>query len=162
LTFKNGRINTEQVERIRERFCGLDERIVKILVTHHPFDLPRSYEDAALVGRAQMAMETIARCGADLLLAGHYHISHTGDTAERYAIPGYSALVVQAGTATSTRGRGEPNSFNVIRTDHPHVEVDRYSWDSEAALFKLLKCERFHSTGEGWRRYEGGNMREEI
>lgn len=162
LTFKNGRINAEQVARIRERFCAIGDRVLKILVTHHPFDLPRSFEDAELVGRADMAMDTIARCGADMLLAGHYHISHTGDTRTRYTIPGYAALVVQAGTATSTRGRGEPNSFNVIRAEHAHVIVDRYSWESGESLFKLLKSEPFRYTREGWSREEIEDKSDEI
>ena len=43
------------------------------------------------------------------------HAARPASTAARYEIAGYAALVVQAGTATSTRGRGEANSFNVLR-----------------------------------------------
>ena len=70
--------------------------------------------DRQLVGRAKMAMAAFAECGVDLLLAGHLHLSRSADTGERYALSGYEALVVSAGTATSTRGRGEANSFNVL------------------------------------------------
>ncbi|MEO5931144.1 MAG: metallophosphoesterase [Candidatus Kapaibacterium sp.] len=150
LTFKNGRINSDQVKRIGEKLCPLDDHITKILVTHHPFDLPREFGDAELVGGAQMAMKTLARCGADILMAGHYHISHTGDTTTRYPIPGFSALVVQAGTATSVRGRGEPNSFNVLRIEHPLIIVDRLSWAVESGVFELARSERFHYKSEGW------------
>ena len=69
------------------------------------------------------AMTAMAECGADLFLAGHLHLSHTGHTATRYKIEGHSALVVQAGTASSTRARGEVNSFNVVRLDHPRISV---------------------------------------
>jgi hypothetical protein len=98
-------------------------------------------------------MEAFAACGADLLLAGHMHVSQTGRTAERYKIQGHSALFVQAGTATSTRGRGEANSFNVIRLKHPHIQVERRVWKPEAGAFARANAETFrHTPEEGWER----------
>ena len=143
LTFKDGRINQAQIARIREWLCALDNCIVKIIVTHHPFDLPAEYDGDELVGRAPLAMETLADCGADLLLAGHLHTSHAGSTGARYDIPGFSALVVQAGTATSTRGRGETNSFNIIRTSPSSIAVERHGWIPEFKVFQLAKTETF-------------------
>ncbi len=107
LTRKFGRINERQVERLRERLCKYPDGVLKVVVTHHPFDVAEGADEREIVGRARMAMEALAACGADLLLAGHMHVSQTGRTAERYRIHGHSALFVQAGTATSTRGRGE-------------------------------------------------------
>ena len=150
LTFKNGRVSREQIGRIRDRFCSLDERIVKILVTHHPLDLPRDFPGQEVVGRADRTMGVLALCRADLLLAGHSHLSHTGDTAARYPIPGYTALVVHAGTATSVRGRGEVNAFNVIRIERPFVSIDRQTWQGETSSFQLSRQERFERTEGGW------------
>ena len=152
LTFKNGRVNERQVEKIRSHLCGFAEEVTKIVVTHHPFDVPEGHDIDDLVGRAAMAMEALARCGADLLLAGHLHVGHTGHTAERYKIEGHSALVVQAGTATSTRHRGEANSFNVVRVQHPHVQVERLVWQSERGEFAPAPSETFAHTPDGWRR----------
>jgi 3',5'-cyclic AMP phosphodiesterase CpdA len=118
-------------------------------VTHHPFDLPEGHNESDLVGRARMAMETLASCGADLFLAGHLHVSHTMHTATRYRIKGHSALVVQAGTATSSRGRGEENSFNLIRIDKPKIEIDRYTWNQQET-FEVSLTERFQLTPDGW------------
>ena len=148
--FKGGRISERQIERVRERLCRLDERISKIVVTHHPFDLPQGHDARQLVGRARQAMAMFASCGADLLLSGHLHASHAGDTAERYKIGNFSALVVQAGTATSTRGRGEANSFNVLHVERPRVRIERYGWTG--ADFALTGAETFARTPEGWQR----------
>ena len=150
LTFKGGRINELQVAWVREKICQLSDDIVKVIVSHHPFDLPEGRHESDLVGRSRMAMEILASCGADLFLAGHLHISHTGHTAKRYNIKGHSALVVQAGTATSTRGRGEANSFNVIRLQHPEITVERIVWQPETAVFALASTEHFQHTSDGW------------
>src|SRR6267378_5163847 len=141
LTIKGGRINEEQVAWMRERLCASDPEAVKVVVTHHPFDLPEGHDERALVGRARMAMEQLASCGADLFLAGHLHVSHTTHSAERYKIKGHSALVVQAGTAASTRGRGEENSFNVIRANRPHIAVERREWQPKLGEFATVATE---------------------
>src|SRR5215207_1145789 len=56
LTIKDGRINEEQVAGIRERLCELSDEVIKIIVTHHPFDLPEGHNEAELVDRAEIAM----------------------------------------------------------------------------------------------------------
>ncbi|MGB9178381.1 MAG: metallophosphoesterase, partial [Pyrinomonadaceae bacterium] len=152
LTIKYGRINEQQVAGIRERLCAYSDEITKIIVTHHPFDLPEGHHEGDLVGRAEMAMEALANCGADVLLAGHLHVSHTAHSSARYKIAGHNALVVSAGTATSTRGRGEPNSFNIIRVKHPHIGVERLAWQTERKAFVLSSVEHFRHTPEGWER----------
>ena len=147
LTFKDGRVNKEQIATIRAQLSGLDPKITRIIVTHHPFDLPVRCDRDDLVDRAPMAMKAFAECGVDLLLSGHMHASHAGNTSERYQTTEYAALVVQAGTATSTRGRGEVNSFNVVRVAHERVEVDRYGWDDIGRRFSLMKTEPFLRSG---------------
>jgi len=150
LTIKDGRVNKEQVTKIREELAGLDPKITRIVVTHHPFDLPTTFEEQDLVNRAPMAMEVFAECGVDVLLAGHMHVSHAASTASRYQIDAYAALVVQAGTATSTRGRGEVNSFNLLRVEHERVEIDRYGWDALTSTFRVILTEKFLRSGNVW------------
>ena len=105
-----------------------------------------------------MAMQTLARCGADILLAGHLHSSHTGDTTGRYKIGDFAALVVQAGTATSTRGRGETNSFNVLKIVTPHdVTVERFTWDAQVEDFTRATSDAFERTPRGWIARVGAN-----
>jgi 3',5'-cyclic AMP phosphodiesterase CpdA len=152
LTFKGGRINERQVARVRERLCGLPQTVTAIIVTHHPFDLPEGHPSADLVGRARMAMETFVECGTDVIISGHLHVSHMGHTAIRYKIPGHAALLVQAGTATSTRERGESNSFNVLTIDTPRISVTRHVWDPARREFQPSGEEIFRRAGHVWER----------
>ena len=150
LTFKKGRINEGQIGWMSERLCACGPGVVKIVVTHHPFDVPEGHDQGNLVGRARAAMEGLARCGADLFLAGHLHVSHTSRSVTRYNIEGHSALLVQAGTAASDRGRGEENSFNVLRIDRPEIAVERFEWQPGRGVFGLVRSEHFRHTPEGW------------
>lgn len=158
LTFKDGRVNKEQVAKIKQQLGGLDPRLTRIIVTHHPFDLPETEDDGDLVDRAPMAMKAFSDCGVDVLLSGHMHTSHAASTAARYQMTEYAALVVQAGTATSTRGRGEVNSFNVVRVEHERIEVDRYGWDEVGKQFSLMTTEPFLRQGNVWSSHTSGLM----
>jgi len=152
LTFKGGRINESQVARVRERLRAVSPGITRIIVTHHPFDLPEGRAEADLVGRARMAMEGFVASGTDVIVSGHLHVFHMGHTSIRYRLPGRSALLVQAGTATSTRERGESNSFNVLRIDPPEISVERHVWTPQARAFVPAATERFRRMGESWER----------
>jgi len=149
LSLGRGRLNMRQVRRAVERLRGLPPSLVKIIVTHHPFDLPDDYASEHLVGRAKMAMEHLASAGADLFLAGHLHVSHIGQTAERYKISGHNALVVQAGTL-STRQRGEANAFNVLGIEHPRIVVARHAWDDARGAFAESSIRTFRHADRGW------------
>lgn len=150
LTIKDGRISHQQMVNVKARFAQLPAAIVRVVVTHHPFDLPGQYHRGELVGRASAALATFADCGADLLLAGHLHASHASTTAARYPIGGYAALAVQAGTATSTRGRGESNSFNVLRVEAARIVVERHAWDPQTSRFDHVGSEHFARQAERW------------
>lgn len=149
LTFGRGRLNARQVRTAADRLRAVPANVVKIVVTHHPFDLPDDYDPKHLVGRAKMAMAELASVGADLFLAGHLHVSHIGRTAERYQTEGHSALVVQAGTL-STRQRGEASSFNVLRVNRPHITVERRTWDDARQTFVEASRRQFRRTDDGW------------
>ena len=151
LTFKGGRVNREQVAEVARRFSGLPEAVTRIVVSHHPFDLPEGARPSELVGRADMAMRAFSGCGVDLFLSGHLHQSHAGSTAQRYLIDGFAALVIQAGTATSTRGRGEANAFNVIRIGAEAMELETWRWDPAGGRFAAAARTGFdYLAGRGW------------
>lgn len=153
LTVKAGRISEEQVQSVVQLMNGFDERKLKVIVTHHPFDVPEGSDEDNIVGRAETALPLIAASGADVFLAGHLHKSHIGHSARRYKMDdGYSALIIQAGTATSNRERGEDNSFNVLEFEHPILTVSRYLCTISTEGFKLSGTEQFTHTIKGWAR----------
>jgi 3',5'-cyclic AMP phosphodiesterase CpdA len=139
---RGGRIHETQVRSVEQKLCALSPGITKILVTHHPFDLGPAYGRRQLVGRARMAMTRLAG-SIDILLAGHMHQSHAGHTAVRYRLQGKSAIFVQAGTATSTRGRGEPNAFNLLRIEPAGLVVELHQWQRLQRQFRCVSSESF-------------------
>lgn len=149
VTGGRGRLNAAQVDAAASRLSPLPASLIKVVLTHHPFDLPDGFGAEHLIGRAALAMAQLASVGADLFLAGHLHVSHIGRTAERYRVAGHSALVVQAGTLSS-RGRGELNTFNVLRMTRPDVTIERYSWESGSDTFQQSFAGTFRHTPEGW------------
>jgi 3',5'-cyclic AMP phosphodiesterase CpdA len=151
LVIKGGRVNEEQVDFVRSRLCNLDDGLLKVVVTHHPFDLPANSPHSDVVGRAEMAMEAIASCGGDVLMAGHLHVSHIDTTAKRYELSqGGNALVIQAGTATSSRVRGEPHSFNLVEFSHPVLSIERYESRQTGEPFSVAEKKEYSKSGTGW------------
>lgn len=153
LTIKGGRINREQVERLRDKMAQFPDRMLKMIVTHHPFDVPDGEDEDDIVGRAKESLPIIAESGADVFLSGHLHKSHIGHSARRYKLDnGYSALIIQAGTAISNRERGEENSFNLLEFEHPLLTVHKYTCSIRTEPFRLASTERFTHDGRGWSR----------
>jgi len=151
LTFKDGRISHEQMEFIRKMFSNTDPKAMRVLVTHHPlFALPvgDGPELGKAIGRQEPALDAIADAGVDILLAGHNHRAsahHAGDLVTRAG----SALVIQAGTATSTRLRDEEQSFNQIDVDGDSATLTVQSWAVDK--FASADAQEFVREGDYWR-----------
>jgi 3',5'-cyclic AMP phosphodiesterase CpdA len=125
LVFKGGGVSEAQLARVREQLSRLDGALTKILVSHHPF----------------MALDKLADCGVDVFVSGHHHATR---------VSGVSALMVEAGTATSRRTRLEPNSFNLLRIRPRRVEVEHYAL--RGGGFVRAATEAFSRQGAGWTR----------
>jgi 3',5'-cyclic AMP phosphodiesterase CpdA len=152
LTFKDGRISHEQMAIIRARFRDVLADRTRILVTHHPlFAMPigEAGIPSEAVGRQSEALQAVADAGVHILLAGHFHRSFT-ESARRMVRNAGPALVIQAGTATSTRLRhGEAQSFNLIHAlRNDRVDVQVIAWDG--AAFQAASRAGYAFDGENW------------
>ena len=130
--FKGGRVSASQLERVGE-LCRSRPDLVKIVVTHHPFS----------------GVERLGDCGVDLFVAGHLHASRVGHAAERM-------LMVQAGTATSSRTREEPNAFNLIKVWPRRVEVEQYVLQRGGFVRGMTEAFQRQERHSAWRRGGAG------
>jgi 3',5'-cyclic AMP phosphodiesterase CpdA len=131
LTIKDGRINRDQVEFIRETFSRTPTEAFRIVVTHHPlFALEVGGEVERAIGRQELALDAIEESGVDMLLAGHAHHASSQDAGDLVTRAG-GVLVVQAGTATSTRVREQEQSFNMIDFAAGGVTITVNAWNGE-------------------------------
>jgi 3',5'-cyclic AMP phosphodiesterase CpdA len=150
---KGGRINREQIALIKDAMCRVSNDALKMVVTHHPFDIPDGRDESDIVGRAKLAMPEISECGADVFLSGHLHVSNIETTAKRYKLDnGHVALVVQAGTATSVRARGEAHSFNLLEFTHPQLAVHRFECTDRQRGFEPAESKIYRQSNKGWER----------
>jgi 3',5'-cyclic AMP phosphodiesterase CpdA len=147
MTIGGGAMRQPDMQAICDRLARFDESLIKIVVSHHPFDTPYGREGPA---RSTPVAEALLRAGADVFLTGHLHVSYTGHTAMRYSIAGRSAIVVEAGTATSTRVRGEPNAFKVLEITSSWVTVTRFDWQASSGTFSPADHQRFVKSADGW------------
>ena len=125
---------------------------LRIVVTHHPIDLPMDDLQHPTLTRAAMAIPGFARCKVDLFLSGHLHSGLSLLSSVRYPKSGYSAVVVHAGTAVSTRTRTQPNGWNLIRIAAGDMEVQTMSWNGRK--FAPEQTARYRKGADGWTRVE--------
>lgn len=129
-TWKGGLVRHSQVAALREWARQAGPRL-RVVFAHHPFSVAPS-GGHSLVRRSALAIQAMEMEGVDLLLTGHHHMAGHSES-RAFAVGGPRRLViVQAGTATSHRMRGEPNSYNLVHADARLIRVERRDWDGTA------------------------------
>ncbi len=152
LTIKDGRINRDQIAILHDRFSAVPPTKTRILVTHHPlYAMPigEGGELSEAVGRHRDATKAVCEAGVHLALAGHFHRTYA-ESANKMVENAGSVLVMQAGTATSTRLRNsELQSFNWIHAyRNDEVELQVIVWNGDE--FERADHQRFTFDGGHW------------
>jgi 3',5'-cyclic AMP phosphodiesterase CpdA len=151
---RGGSLSSLQLERLASEFAAVPEGKMRLLVTHHPFDLPGTQDRHLIVSHAKRSIQRLAPL-VDILLAGHIHISSMGSTATRYKTAGHALVFVQAGTAVSRRDKGEVNSFNALQlyghdAQKKTAVVETWTWRKEQGYFACKCTADFRLESEGW------------
>ena len=156
LTFKDGRINKDQVEFIRETFARTPSESFRVLVTHHPlFALQVGGEIERAIGRQELALDAVEESGVDMVLAGHAHHATSQDAGDLVTRAG-GVLVVQAGTATSTRVREQEQSFNTIDIADGSASITVHGWSGSE--FTANDAKRYQWQDGRWRILKSAEM----
>jgi len=149
LTFKDGRMNKQQVEFIRETFARVASDKMRVIVTHHPlFALEVGGEVERAIGRQELALDAVEESGVDMVLAGHAHHASSQDAGDLVTRAG-GVLVVQAGTATSTRVREQEQSFNTIDIAGVSTTITVHAWNGDE--FEANDARRYQWQDGRWR-----------
>jgi 3',5'-cyclic AMP phosphodiesterase CpdA len=132
-TVKGGLVTPAQADKVREAFRGGPD--VRVLVIHHPLaPVPHaSKADVCVGGLDLLAAAQASRVHA--VLSGHLHVAQNIRSEQ-------GPILVHAGTATSTRGRGpdkEANTYNIVELDGQSVVVERRGFDGHE--FNLVRRE---------------------
>lgn len=147
---KHGRISAEQADAAAEFFSRQPADAVRIVVTHHPFDVSKGMSDRNIIrGDIEYALKRLSDARADMYLAGHMHGSFVTTTWERYKLP-YNAVIANAGTPVSTRLRGNPLSFNELIVSSDAITVGEYAKEEGSATFELAASRSFTRGNAGW------------
>jgi 3',5'-cyclic AMP phosphodiesterase CpdA len=147
--FKDGRISKRDIEKAKEWLNERSPDSARIIVTHHPLDLPVRHQTHRLAYGSKRAVYALASAGVDLYLSGHHHKSSVVPTAIRYTKKHRSAIALQAGTV-STRSRGELQSFNMLQIDGAKIDVINYLWNPAKKDFLINATHSFKRDDDQW------------
>jgi len=137
LRWKSGALTDAHLDRLDRLLDNAPVEAMRLVVLHHPpADAGGGHPFAVLLDH-----------GIDLVLTGHAHharVDLVNDSG------GGALVLVQAGTACSTRRRGEPNAYGLIRLEPRQIEVTMRDWTGER--FRPRRPVHFRKQGVLWRR----------
>jgi 3',5'-cyclic AMP phosphodiesterase CpdA len=149
LDWSLGSLSRRQIDYAARALSTAPDDALRIVAMHHPVLAGPGRAGAAVVGRAETALETFAGVAADLVLTGHVHVAQAGihDRGD------HSIIVARAGTASSTRQRGETPSYNLIDMENERVAVSIFRFSDGG-----YQCAAEHA----FVRPKGGSWREKL
>lgn len=143
-TITNGRIHGSQLDFARSAFADTPPETLRIIVAHHHFAPPPDFEGGQVMPKAKRALDAFTQMRVDAIFGGHLHRAYIGNSLDVYSgiDREHGIVVIQAGTATSQRGRArerEKNSFNVVRMDGRLIRVTHYMFFSSAGFIPISR-----------------------
>ena len=150
LTIKGGKIRPRHLERMRTFFDEQPADAFRVLVVHHHLTKLKALGKHDVAHGAKEALEVAGVCSVDLVLCGHLHVSHV-EHIETDVERGHRLVIASAGTATSSRGRGDNRDVNFY--NHICVWPDRFAveerrFDPATATFRAERDTTFERVAE--------------
>ena len=141
--WSRGRLSRRQISNVQQRLQTSDAGL-KAVALHHPLEVAGGKAGAKTVSRAEEALSVFVGGRIDLALTGHVHQS----AASTISRENWQFVVSKAGTATSTRTRGEAASINLIEADTDEMSVRILHHTSTG--FEESSHTQFHKKETGW------------
>lgn len=141
LTIDGGYLPPEQIVAIEQRFNRFPAGTCKVAVLHHHVVNPPGSERRNMIKNAEQAVELFDRCGVELLLCGHIHVSYVGTTLDVRPDLRQGTIICQSGTSTSRRGKGRErgkNSYNVIEIEDQVIRIGQHMFLEDAGRFVAI------------------------
>lgn len=122
LRWKSGKLTIDHIENNAAELKKKDKAKLNIVVMHHNLLLLPSSKESEKNFRTKLIQKWIYDNKIDLILFGHDHksmikpILFNDDNI-------FDFILIQAGSATSTRRRGSTNNFNLITFDNSVIQI---------------------------------------
>lgn len=149
LRHKNGVLPADLVQEVARRLAALAQPF-KVVALHHPLAVIEASDQHNRARAAEEALSAWIEAGADLFLGGHIHLPYC-----IAAGPGpRQAIVLQAGTAVSTRRRGgQPNSFNMVcfeTNGGRRMVIEQWDYTAQSGSFVSVCRREGFARAHGW------------
>jgi len=141
LTIDGGYLSSEQQATLEGIFLRYPPGTCKVAVLHHHVANPPGSHDRRKISNAREAVDLLDRCGVDLLLCGHIHVSYVGTTLDVRPDLQRGTIICQSGTTTSRRGKGRErgkNSYNIIEIEDQVIRIGQHMYLENIGRFATV------------------------
>ena len=149
LTIKGGKIRARHLDRMQAFFAKQAADTFRVVVVHHHLAHLSALGRHDVARGAQKALRLAGASEVDLILCGHLHRSYVGHVEIDVEI-GHRIVIASAGTATSSRGRGDDrhvNFYNHVHVWADHFAVEERRFEPEERRFVPERSTRFERQG---------------
>ncbi len=145
LDWSLGRLSRRQLNETTLKLRRAGNAALKLVAFHHPVLPGPGRAGMAVINQPARAINAFAAAGADALLTGHAHVARANlhDANER------PIIVAAAGTATSTRLRGEAPSYNLLKWNGSELSTAIHRFNPDGYEQSAVKS--FFRRQDGWK-----------